>query len=453
MNGIRGPSGPKAPEARAPVDRQVQNLARALLDSGIARTPAEAMKMARALLQATAGKAVPNAALPDVIKLFQKDAGLPETGSFDRETKAALVDAGFLEPGDVDGNVHAPSTDGASAAGGAGGAQKKPTDGIDRTVRTFRRVTGEKAALPSSQNALKGGDARHRVAIEGAKERAELARPTSLRDDMKDLAKTLGQLGFTGRGQGAERLRTQIREAQSTLGLPVTGKLDDRTKAALEAFAQNPPASARDARRERSAGHSPTGVERRGASPAEARSEARGQAAHDDKATALADTRAQDASVHVMEQGQAFIDEGNRSGLEGEDGNAPAGDDERDDARRGHATLDDEEEHERGHYEVPHLSRQIVEALEGIVRDDDGRGPPSYAWDVTFYKPGVYGAGQPAEPLWHIGLAHTSPFDDVWREAARVLGDRLATLEPEARAPTTEDFERALRRARYRDDV
>jgi hypothetical protein len=450
---IRGPSGPKAPEARTPVDRAVQNLARALLDAGIAKTSAEAMKIARALLQATAGKAVPGAALPDVIKLFQKEAGLKETGTLDKETKAALIDAGLLEAGDVDGDVHTPSTDGASGTGGAGGAQKKPTDGVDRTVRTWARVTGEKPALPSSTSGPKTGETRHQVAIEGAKERAEAGRPSSLREEMKDLTKSLGQLGFAGKGQGAERLRTQIRDAQSALGLPVTGKLDDKTRAALESYAQNPPASARDARRDSAAGQSPTGVERRGVSPADERAGTQGKAAHDDGVTRDAHTRANDAAPSVLDQGHATVDEGNRSGLDGDDGNAPAGDDDREDARRGHATTDDGDEHERGHYEVPLLSRQITEALDSIVRDDDGKGPPSYEWDVTFYKPGIYGAGQPAEPLWHIGLARTSPFDDVWGEAARVLGERLTQLEPEARAPTAEDFERALRRARYRDSV
>jgi len=448
---VRGPTGPKPTETRSPVDKSVQNLARALLDAGIAKSPAEAMKLARALLQAVAGKVVPNASLGDVIKLFQKDAGLKETGSLDKETLAALVDAGLVEPGEIEGE-HAPSsTDGAGGAATTPGAQKRPADGVDKSVRAWGKVTGEPARsnAPSSSSSSSPGEAKHAVAIEGAKERAELAKPKSLGEDLKTLTSTLGQLGFAGKGQGAERLRAQVKDAQKTLGLPVTGRLDEKTREAIARYAENPASSTRDARREGGA-RSPTGVERRAGGEDAARTEGRGKASDDDGVAQQTGARATEANATAA-HGEASVDEGNRSGLEGDDGNAPAGDEDREGARRGHATLDDGGDHERGFYEVAPLSRQIADAFELVARDDDGKGPPTYAWDVTFYKPGVYGAGQPAEPLWHIGLAHTSPFDDVWGEAARVLGERLLALEPEARAPAREDFERALRRARYRD--
>ena len=136
-------------------------------------------------------------------------------------------------------------------------------------------------------------------------------------------------------------------------------------------------------------------------------------------------------------------------GTEDIDTNAHAGDEDALDEDRGWANLKGDGE-EAGHWEMVPLSNQIKEALDAIVRDDDGSGAATYQWDVTFYRPGVYGAGQPATPLWHIGIEQVSAFDAVWENARDVLTRRLAQVEPDALPPTTHDFENALRRARVR---
>lgn len=133
-----------------------------------------------------------------------------------------------------------------------------------------------------------------------------------------------------------------------------------------------------------------------------------------------------------------------------EGGNAPAGDDELDDERRGHASIDDGSEDEAGHWQAPSLGEQLRDGLDAIVRDDDGAGAATYAWDFTLYRPGIYGAKQPAERLFHLVVERAGPFDPLWERARVALNDKLAQLEPDTRALEAEDFERALRRARVR---
>ena len=134
-------------------------------------------------------------------------------------------------------------------------------------------------------------------------------------------------------------------------------------------------------------------------------------------------------------------------------GNAKAGDDDFNDDARGNAnvTSDGVGEGDAGDFwEVPPLSAQLGFALEAIARDDDGSGPVTYTWDVTFYRPGIYAAGQPAEEMWHVAVPRANAFDPVWQQAADAIASRMLYAEPDATPPTIDDFVRALRRARVR---
>ena len=147
---------------------------------------------------------------------------------------------------------------------------------------------------------------------------------------------------------------------------------------------------------------------------------------------------------------------GDTDGPAGEEtavGNAEAGDDDFQDEERGNANAPGEGEQagEEGEFwQVPPLSQQVHAALEAIVRDDDGSGPVSYTWDVTFLRPGTYAAGQPAQELWHVAVKHATAFDPVWQQAADAVSSRMIYSEPDADPPTIDDFIMALRRARVR---
>ncbi len=144
-------------------------------------------------------------------------------------------------------------------------------------------------------------------------------------------------------------------------------------------------------------------------------------------------------------------------GPEGEEsvtGNSKAGDDDFTDDARGNANMkavgDEDGEVLPGYWQVPPLSEQVRTALNAIARDDDGNGPVTYTWDVTFLRPGVYGPGQPADELWHVAVNRATAFDPVWQTAADAIASRMLYAEPDAQPPTLDDFILALRRARVR---
>ena len=112
--------------------------------------------------------------------------------------------------------------------------------------------------------------------------------------------------------------------------------------------------------------------------------------------------------------------------------------------------IDEEREHAAGHWEVASLVEQIDEGLAAIARDDDGDGAATYAWDFTLFRPGVYGAKQPAEKLFHLVVGKANAFDPLWERARAALNEKLDAFEPDAERVSSEDFAQALRVARYR---
>ena len=67
---------------------------------------------------------------------------------------------------------------------------------------------------------------------------------------------------------------------------------------------------------------------------------------------------------------------------------------------------------------MPSLSEQAHAALQLIKKDksEDNRAT-TYSWDVMFFKPGIYGAGQKAQELVHLSVEKAAAFDPVWQKA------------------------------------
>jgi hypothetical protein len=143
---------------------------------------------------------------------------------------------------------------------------------------------------------------------------------------------------------------------------------------------------------------------------------------------------------------------GERDGNERHRGNATSGQQDDGDKSRGVASLDDGSGSDADHYRVPTLSEQAFAALAKIQKDpQDGLRATTYSWDVVFYKPGVYGAGQKAQDLVHLVVASASAFDPVWQKAQANLQIMVRKLERDGPVPSFDDIVAALRQARARD--
>lgn len=470
---IRGPHGPKPPPPEAgvrPAREQAVSPLQRLVDFGAARTPQEARRLVQELLASlrAAGFPVPatggaESQLGQALKLFQQSQGLPADGRLDRDTLGALLDAGVLVP---------PKD--AGEAGGtrdAGGVAHPSEPALPERLFGLPKFLGDRRALPVTGGATpEGAKAVHDV--EAAQKADAKDKPPEI--DLKGFLSSLRAAGFYGAGKGAEQLKDALKKVQRSEGLPQSGQLDVRTaealarrgvlsESALAVIARESPTSqATSGSRSESAVAMSDPTARglpEGALDPDARvGRGEGQGSAPGRAGEGGDGTSASTSTQLGQApGNAVAREG--EALEGalddawgydDGGNAPAGDDDVDDERRGHASLDDGGDAEAGHWRVPTLSEQIRAGLEGIARDDDGAGAATYAWDFTLYRPGVYGARQPSERLFHLVVERAGPFDPLWERARLALNDKLAALEPETRALEAGDFERALRRARVR---
>ncbi len=478
---VRGPQRPGASPLR-PVDTKapgskLSTVEQALIKAGVAKTPQEAKKLAQTLLSALRGKGVPANTLPLAIKQFQKQAGLKETGQLDNKTLQALQQQGLLPAGD---KAKGP----APGQVGPGAQVPGKTDVVVKGPAVPGTVTGQpsKADMPVGTRGKATGEAHHHINIEQAVARGELGQGQESFGP-RDLLENLATLGFFAGGKGADQLRNALKSFQASMGLPTSGKLDPETAQKLVEQGALPESAAERLATEGREGKASSGGQG-GAEGTGAQSKARGEASANraqEQARSDADAAQQDAFMRGLAEGErdatagrgaegegkarkkgkgghgdatdgegdGGVDVGDEDGTEVDGGNAPAGDDDLDDGDRGHAQLK-REEADVGHYAIAPLSEQLKPPRAQIERDDDGRGPVTYRWDVTFYKPGVYGPHQPAEPLWHIGVEKVTAFDEVWKQAADALGSRMGEMEPEVAPPSFLDFERALRRARAR---
>lgn len=431
--------------------------ARAVVDLGLARDLPEARAWLSQLAAALSGAGfgagpagVGGRGLAAALRQFQVSQGLPPTGMLDSPTLQRLRERGLVRASPAASGVPGGKATQGPAPGGA--------------LRPWRELIPVATAAPRDAGA--SGQA-HSSAV--------LARDLRLLGDLRlgapgtgpgaaqggDLGAvrdTLSALGFVGTGRGPAQLMDALRRFRAAQGLPPAAGLDAAT---LRALSEHLVASWSPDARYGASPASPASPEAP-SSPALAhlREEASAASAApfpsagaEERAGTGKSGRGGEGGVAPLGDAAGRYASAGASDPRGEvedDANAPAGDEERDDPRRGHATLDDGEHHEEGYYEIPALAEQLREALEAVVRHERARGPVTYAWDVTFYRPGVYGRRQPAEPLWHLAIEDAAPFDPIWEEAHRALASRLASVEPDAPRFTPEHLRAALRRARMR---
>jgi hypothetical protein len=484
--------GPNKPEPQAPVAQRQQPTSplQRLLDFGAARTPQEARKLVSELMAGlrAAGFPVPKTASTDAdlskaLKEFQKEHGLPETGVLDKATHDALNDSGLLPKNEAKvSDVPVRFVVGEKPKPAPGAAEFGLPHGGDGTVpegaKSSQAVELEQLVDKNAQNKL-----------------PEL--------DLKSFLGSLRDAGFPGAGKGAEQLKDALKKLQKAEGLPQTGQLDSKTAAALVKrdivdsrslpVSSSPPApdsfsrpstNSNDAARAgepnqdpRTSTSSPSTSTT--ASPSEAartpgavtESPRTSSELKDPARSSALDERPRDATaLKDAEARPSTLSASSRASTEHADNadasedvldpwshgqeNSPAGDEDLADERRGHANIvDEEQEHDEGHWSVPPLLDQIDTGLASIVRDDDGEGAATYAWDFTLYRPGIYGSKQPAEKLFHLVVAKASAFDPLWEQARAALNEKLTALEPDALTLDIDDFANALRVARYRDDI
>jgi hypothetical protein len=479
---IRGPK-PEVVREQAgarPVREQAASPLQRLMDFGAARTPQEAQKLIKELLATlrAAGFPVSAAGSPEnqlgsALKLFQESRGLPPNGRLDEKTRDALIDAG-----------HLPQPAKSDAAGGGGVGQKRDAPQVDLRPRADPKLgVGELSMRAPTGSEARPDGAKSSQGVELSQLSERVARDKPPEVDLKSFLSSLRAAGFQGQGKGAEQLKDSLKRLQKAEGLPQSGQLDARTAAALVrrgiidervlpmtlANAQNASdaqlarsdskresearADVKDARQDpstRGTRETADAEASKGRGDVDGRDGASGaKGGEGDARDAASTSRAGTAQAAEGQQGTGDVNDPWREGVEG---NAPAGDDDVDDERRGRANVEDTalEEDEEGYWQVEPLSVQIEAGLASIARDDDGTGAATYAWDFTLYRPGVYGAKQPAEKLFHLVVTKASPFDPLWEQAREALNDKLALLEPEAKRITIDDVTRTLRVARMK---
>jgi len=504
--GTRPNFTPRAPGASASSGSpQIDGLGNALLAQGKTETKQLAKAWAQAIVAQLKKEGLFGATLKSTVVKIQQDAGLPATGRLDGKTLDTLEGkAPSPSSAQLAGKDGAAKTNvlGARPRAEAGtqqlGGKQNVGKGVQKpnvqqgpvTPRSPQRLGGKTTPtrLETTQNV---GGPRAGVApetVKGAK-----------RGNIAELLQNLMRLGFLGALRGGDATSDAIQTFQKQVGLPPSGLPSPATQEAAKVAVKNVVVDENHVANEKapagSGANSGAGKEAKadakttasqsradasasnslaqGSMKTDASAAERARLQNDDGAPATMRGVQSQADLAAL-AGRAALGEGQalKSGSGGdgsgqigdaqggaasddEDGtenletNAHAGDEDESDEDRGWANMKAEGDGE-GYWQTKTLSTQIVTALDDITRDDDGTGPATYRWDVTFYRPGVYGAGQPATPLWHIGIEQVTAFDAVWDNARRVLTKRLAQLEPDERPLTAEDFEMALRRARVR---
>ena len=446
---VRSPSGNKS----------VSPFELGLVKAGIAKNPKEARELVRGLLEAlqgagfsTAPKAPLDKRLAAEVSAFQKSQGLPTTGKLDHATIQRLREEG-LWPNPSPASPGAAANEAIKPAIGLGrpGEASPKLENAARDWLNFASQPGLGGG-PTGGAGPPGGDAASAAAkapvwqqIRAQTQASGAARSIDDKNtEIPDLLRFLSSLGFTGAGSGKNALKSALRRFQHALGLPPSGRLDAATLRELNAremprAAPPAPGEAKSSLPPEKSQEPPSPTQRNADGASEPKSGA-GSGGAGGAGAGLESADGRYLSLGQMD-GQGRVED---------DANAPAGDQDRENRRRGHAMLDELEDGEEGHYEMPALSIQIFKALEEISRIEDERGAATYSWDVTFYRPGIYGRRQPAEALWHIGVEKASPFDSVWQQAQEALAAKLSQSEPQAAVFTWEQMQAALRRARVR---
>ena len=435
-----------------------------LVQFGAAQTPQEAKKVLGELLAllAAGGFPVPKTGSPEAqlqssLKSFQRDAGLPVTGTLDKATMSALEERGLM-PG------RGEAVEKADPAAG------RLTDRVDQAVNRSpfspldaRPGLGLPRGGPGGGAEVPGQKGRA-LETEQTALRAEQSRP-DVEVDLKSMLQSLKAAGFMGAGKGKEQLQDAVKKLQRVDGLPATGKLDAKTAESLERRGVLDSATAQ-ALKEQDPAWAPTSknaespdqerrsaLEGRDPTTAGARE---GQEAQGRGGEGLGTGQGTHGGEGLVKSGVAGgdgrVDDGDPDGASDQAGNAPAGDEDLDDDDRGGANVDDEDALMGRHWQVPPMREQVQGALVRILRDDDGHGPATYGWEIVLHRPGVYAEKQPAEEVLKLVVSAAGPFDPVWRQALNALNERLRRFDDDADPIAFDVVERALQQARYRRD-
>lgn len=445
---IRGPTG--RPEiarepARADGPREgPQSPTQRLMDFGAAKTPQEAVKLLREILAllGAAGFPVSKAGAPDqqlssTLKELQKKEGLPQTGQLDQKTFDALDRLGLLPKKD-------------SAAEGIDQKAKSTTTNEAR-FEVGARLLGSDRGLPRAGNAEAPAGSQKTRSVEQDQTRARVdSNRVDVEVDLKSMLGSLRSAGFVGAGKGKEQLQDAVKKLQRVDGLPTTGNIDAKTAAALERRGVIDPATAQALKEQ-----DPNWIPVPAGEANETKGTPRGDEAQKGQGGDVGNSAGRGTvggeGTGATAAGSGTTEHGDIGGEADDIGNNYTGDDDDDDDHRGHANVDDDEAGDAfAHWEVSRISEQVETQLQGIVRDDDGKGAATYGWDLRLHRPGIYTARQPAEELLHLVVTAAGPFDPVWQEAVVALNDRLRRYEPSGTPLDLAAIKLALQRARYR---
>jgi len=399
--------------------------------------------------------------LREALTQMQERAGLRTTGQLDSKTLDTLVKLGALrEPRHT--TTDKPPRDGFEKTGGRavlsflgglfrglGGARGKgggdAQPGKDAAASKEAAAQAKPEPLP-----VRRGIQTTRGAAQAAKA-AEPARPQSAEPRATQSVQERTAQPVQSRAQAEVRPQAEARplaEARPQAGADNSAGRAQSQSSTLGQSATSPPTLEQARTATTAAQQDPTakGLPEAKGDPraVQGQGQTQGEAAarYDIGAThagSIRESQGTDGDYHEYEEGATERDHGGAS----------SGEEHSNDAERGHAQLNDGSEAGPGHYKVPALSWQIAQALRSITRDpDESNRATTYSWDVTLFKPAIYGAGQKAAQLFHLVVVSADPFDPVWERAREELTRHLLRLEPQATLPEVEDFQSALRRAR-----
>ncbi len=432
-------TGPAAAAATLPAP-----LGRALQESGLVKpgqTPADAAKILLGSLK-DAGFSAPPTASKDVgvqlaatLRAFQQAKGLPVTGTVDRATADALKALGSPAAGPATETARTDKTRDGFERGGPTLLKQGEKQRAD-LVKNTSPDTNFLDALLQKLGGEHGVTADHAGHVGGKTETATNAAKSDAAKDVKRAKDADQKTGSTSDAQ-----RTQREESAQML---------DRAKESKVQVARG--LRADQARTEE--------LRRRaalfGKDPTE-RGLLDDEADEDDDAGDGGEGRRrgrggqEQAGAHGEGQDEAGAS-GPKDGHERSRGNASSGGADDGDPARGVAVIDDGSGDAGGHHRIPSLSEQAFAALSLLKKDpQDGLRATTYSWDVVFYRPGVYAAGQKAEELVHLVVTSATAFDPVWQKAQANLQLLVRKLERDAPVPSFDDLVAALRQARARD--
>lgn len=153
----------------------------------------------------------------------------------------------------------------------------------------------------------------------------------------------------------------------------------------------------------------------------------------------------------TSEEGLARGDADELSAFEDGRGNQATGDEDEEDERRGAALVDDGSGVDEGAYEIPSVSQQLRDALQGLTMEKGANNKTTtYTGEFKFYRPGVYQSATQAPMLLNLKVVNATAYDEVWGRCLEQINARLRVFEPEAPALTAESISSALALARAR---